>query len=187
VGEWNKKEKSENQDAFVRGDVDIMVATSAFGMGVDKKDVGMIIHYEISDSLENYIQEAGRAGRDENIEADCYVLFNEEDLSKHFILLNQSKLNIKEIQQTNSEYNEFKNSLTQFKNTIKLKIKILGYNPSNWDIKEELSNNLNSIIEFLSRRINIKTKQKLIWHETSKNNNSSERYNKEYQHFFGYI
>jgi ATP-dependent DNA helicase RecQ len=77
----------------------IMVATSAFGMGVDKKDVGMVIHYEISDSLENYIQEAGRAGRDENIVADCFVLFNEEDLGKHFILLNQTKLSIKEIQQ----------------------------------------------------------------------------------------
>ena len=49
--------------------------------------------------LENYIQEAGRAGRDENISADCFVLFNEEDLSKHFILLNQTKLSIKEIQQ----------------------------------------------------------------------------------------
>jgi len=98
-GKMDKQEKSENQDAFINGDVQIMVATSAFGMGVDKKDVGMVIHYEISDSLENYIQEAGRAGRDENIEADCYVLFNEEDLSKHFILLNQTKLNIKEIQQ----------------------------------------------------------------------------------------
>jgi ATP-dependent DNA helicase RecQ len=76
-----------------------MVATSAFGMGVDKKDIGMVIHYEISDSLENYIQEAGRAGRDENITADCFVLFNEEDLGKHFILLNQTKLSIKEIQQ----------------------------------------------------------------------------------------
>jgi ATP-dependent DNA helicase RecQ len=98
-GKMDKQEKSENQDAFIRGDVDIMVATSAFGMGVDKKDVGMVIHYEMSDSLENYVQEAGRAGRDENITADCYVLFNEEDLSKHFILLNQTKLNIKEIQQ----------------------------------------------------------------------------------------
>lgn len=98
-GKMDKQEKSENQDAFIRGDVDIMVATSAFGMGVDKKDVGMVIHYELSDSLENYVQEAGRAGRDENITADCYVLFNEEDLSKHFILLNQTKLNIKEIQQ----------------------------------------------------------------------------------------
>ena len=76
-----------------------MVATSAFGMGVDKKDIGMVVHYEISDSLENYVQEAGRAGRDESITADCYVLFNEEDLNKHFILLNQTKINIKEIQQ----------------------------------------------------------------------------------------
>lgn len=98
-GKMDANEKTLNQNAFVSGEVQIMVATSAFGMGVDKKDVGMVIHYEISDSLENYIQEAGRAGRDENIVADCFVLFNEEDLSKHFILLNQTKLSIKEIQQ----------------------------------------------------------------------------------------
>jgi ATP-dependent DNA helicase RecQ len=98
-GKMEVKEKTANQDAFIQGEVQIMVATSAFGMGVDKKDIGMVIHYEISDSLENYIQEAGRAGRDENLTADCFVLFNEEDLGKHFILLNQTKLSIKEIQQ----------------------------------------------------------------------------------------
>ena len=98
-GKMDKQEKSANQDAFISGDVQIMVATSAFGMGVDKKDVGMVIHDEISDSLENYVQEAGRAGRDESMVADCFVLFNEEDLSKHFILLNQTKLTLKEIQQ----------------------------------------------------------------------------------------
>ncbi|SEJ05465.1 ATP-dependent DNA helicase RecQ [Cyclobacterium xiamenense] len=98
-GKMPKNEKTENQDAFIRGDVSIMVATSAFGMGVDKKDVGMVVHFDISDSLENYVQEAGRAGRDEQITADCYVLFDEDDLSKHFILLNQTKLSIKEIQQ----------------------------------------------------------------------------------------
>ncbi len=98
-GKMDVKEKTANQNAFISGEVPIMVATSAFGMGVDKKDVGMVIHYEISDSLENYVQEAGRAGRDENINADCFVLFNEEDLSKHFILLNQTKLSIREIQQ----------------------------------------------------------------------------------------
>ncbi|HZK54201.1 MAG TPA: RecQ family ATP-dependent DNA helicase, partial [Desulfosporosinus sp.] len=98
-GKMEKNEKTENQDAFIRGELQIMVATSAFGMGVDKKDVGMVIHYDISDSLENYIQEAGRAGRDENISADCFVLFNDEDLSKHFILLNQTKISIQEIQQ----------------------------------------------------------------------------------------
>lgn len=98
-GKMNVQEKALNQDAFIAGEVDVMVATSAFGMGVDKKDVGRVIHYDIADSLENYIQEAGRAGRDDNISAECLVLFNDEDLSKHFILLNQTKLNIKEIQQ----------------------------------------------------------------------------------------
>lgn len=98
-GKMDPKEKTENQNAFIAGEVPIMVATSAFGMGVDKKDVGMVIHYEISDSLENYIQEAGRAGRDEQITADCYILYCEDDLNKHFVLLNQTKINIKEIQQ----------------------------------------------------------------------------------------
>lgn len=98
-GKMDAKEKTVNQNRFIAGEVQIMVATSAFGMGVDKKDVGMVIHYDISDSLENYVQEAGRAGRDEAVSADCYVLFNEEDLNKHFILLNQTKLSVKEIQQ----------------------------------------------------------------------------------------
>ncbi|MEI6947356.1 RecQ family ATP-dependent DNA helicase [Paraflavisolibacter sp. H34] len=98
-GKMDKEEKVKNQDAFINGDVSIMVATSAFGMGVDKEDVGLVIHYNISDSLENYVQEAGRAGRSEHISADCYVLFSEEDLDKHFLLLNQSKVNSKEINQ----------------------------------------------------------------------------------------
>lgn len=113
-GKMDVKEKTANQNAFIAGEVPIMVATSAFGMGVDKKDVGMVIHYEISDSLENYIQEAGRAGRDENIVADCFVLFNEEDLSKHFILLNQTKLSIKEIQQIWRAIKE----ITRFRSTV---------------------------------------------------------------------
>lgn len=69
-------------------------------MGVDKPNVGLVVHYDISDSLENYVQEAGRAGRDEGILADCYVLFNaSEDLDKHFTLLNQTKLSVSEIKQ----------------------------------------------------------------------------------------
>jgi len=113
-GKMDVKEKTANQNAFISGEVPIMVATSAFGMGVDKKDVGMVIHYEISDSLENYIQEAGRAGRDENIVADCFVLFNEEDLDNHFILLNQTKLSIKEIQQIWKAIKE----ITRFRSTV---------------------------------------------------------------------
>ncbi|MCL1813493.1 MAG: RecQ family ATP-dependent DNA helicase [Treponema sp.] len=98
-GQMDKQVRIANQDLFMNGEVKVIVATTAFGMGVDKKDVKMVIHYDISDSLENYVQEAGRAGRDEKIKADCYVLFNDEDLNIHFNMLNQTKLSQKEIQQ----------------------------------------------------------------------------------------
>ena len=98
-GKMDAKEKINNQEAFMNDKVTAIVATSAFGMGVDKKDVGLVVHYDISSSLEDYIQEAGRAGRDPKMRAECYVLFNENDLDKHFILLNQTKLSMSEIQQ----------------------------------------------------------------------------------------
>lgn len=98
-GKMDSNEKITNQEAFINNQVKIIVATSAFGMGVDKKDVKLVIHYDISDSLENYVQEAGRAGRDPSLIAECYVLFNDNDLDKHFMLLNQTKLSISEIQQ----------------------------------------------------------------------------------------
>lgn len=98
-GKMEAADKVHHQNAFMNGEVQVMVATSAFGMGVDKKDVGLVVHYDISDSLENYVQEAGRAGRDPRMQADCYVLFSDSDLDKHFILLNQTKLSISEIQQ----------------------------------------------------------------------------------------
>lgn len=98
-GKMDPNEKIKNQEEFINNQVKIIVATSAFGMGVDKKDVKLVIHYDISDSLENYVQEAGRAGRDPSLTAECYVLFNDDDLDKHFMLLNQSKLSISEIQQ----------------------------------------------------------------------------------------
>lgn len=96
-GQLDKEEKKDNMNAFMNEEKPIIVATSAFGMGVDKDNVKTVIHYNISDSLENYIQEAGRAGRDQNIAAKCYILFNEDDLNKHFNLLQLSKLNHKEI------------------------------------------------------------------------------------------
>lgn len=98
-GQMETMTKVKNQEDFINNKVRIIVATSAFGMGVDKSDVGLVIHYDISDSLENYLQEAGRAGRDVDTEADCYVLYNDDDLNKHFILLNQTKLTLSEINQ----------------------------------------------------------------------------------------
>ena len=98
-GRMDAADKVRNQNSFMNGETQVMVATSAFGMGVDKKDVGLVVHYDISDSLENYVQEAGRAGRDPQMQAECYVLYADNDLDKHFILLNQTKLSISEIQQ----------------------------------------------------------------------------------------
>ncbi len=98
-GKMDVSDKVENQELFANNEIQVIVATSAFGMGVDKKDVGLVAHYDISDSLENYVQEAGRAGRDPALKADCYVLYSDDDLNKHFILLNQTKLSISEIQQ----------------------------------------------------------------------------------------
>ena len=98
-GKMEAADKVKNQNSFMSGEAQVIVATSAFGMGVDKKDVGLVVHYNISDSLENYVQEAGRAGRDPQMQAECFVLYADSDLDKHFILLNQTKLSISEIQQ----------------------------------------------------------------------------------------
>ncbi len=99
-GQMDKDEKISEQDSFMKDNTaNIMVATNAFGMGIDKDNIEMIIHYDISDSLENYVQESGRAARQEALNADCFILYVEDDLDKHFSLLQNTKLNLKEIQQ----------------------------------------------------------------------------------------
>jgi ATP-dependent DNA helicase RecQ len=98
-GKMDKKDRIRNQDAFTKGECNIIVATKAFGMGVDKDNVGLVVHYNISTSLEDYVQEAGRAGRDAKLNAVCYALFNDEDINKHFTFLNQIKITQQEIDQ----------------------------------------------------------------------------------------
>jgi ATP-dependent DNA helicase RecQ len=100
-GQLDRDVKIQIQDEFMREDseLEIIVATSAFGMGVDKDDVKIVIHYDISDSLENYLQESGRAGRNPSLRAQCFILFDENDLHEHFSLLNATKLSQKEIYQ----------------------------------------------------------------------------------------
>ncbi len=134
-GKMETDEKIANQDAFMNDRVHIIVATSAFGMGVDKKDVGLVVHYDISDSLENYVQEAGRAGRDPSLEARCYVLYGDNDLDKHFILLNQTKLSISEIQQVWKAIKELTRQRTTVNSSALEIARLAGWDDSISDIE----------------------------------------------------
>lgn len=85
------------QNRFIQGELRVIAATNAFGMGIDKPDVRLVIHADIPGSLENYLQEAGRAGRD-RAEAQCVLLYTPEDVERQFGMSARSRLSQREIQ-----------------------------------------------------------------------------------------
>ncbi|MDN5870888.1 MAG: RecQ family ATP-dependent DNA helicase, partial [Nitrococcus sp.] len=88
--------KKDIQQAFIDGSLQVIVATNAFGMGVDKPDVRIVIHADIPGSLENYLQEAGRAGRDRQ-DSRCVLLYDEEDVEAQFAIGAHSRLSRRDI------------------------------------------------------------------------------------------
>lgn len=92
----SNKERARNQEKFLRDEVQVVCATIAFGMGVNKPNVRFVIHADLPKNIESYYQETGRAGRD-GLPSDCLLLFNPADIVKYNVFLDEKSPNEKNI------------------------------------------------------------------------------------------
>ena len=152
----DSQEKMKILKDFIEDRIDIIVATTAFGMGVDKSNIVNVIHYEVSDSLESYAQEAGRGARDDKLDAYCPILFSEDDLDKHFNALSRSKV-------TSSEINSIFRVIKRAKRDFVYKTAFELAKEAGWDVEDSSSDYATKVKtallelereEYISRRRN---------------------------------
>lgn len=119
----NDAERKNNQEDFINDKVDIMIATNAFGMGIDKPNIRYVIHYNMPQTIENYYQEIGRAGRDGE-KSECILLFTPSDVVLQKYLIDKS---IENINRKNMAYNKLQQMISLVYSNDCYRKTLLGY------------------------------------------------------------